>query len=335
MNVYTKKGDSGSTSLLGGTKVAKDDVRVWAYGTVDEANSVLGVIHASLRFDDLKAIVRDIQRKLFLVGAGLASDETGRKKLGSPITEADVGALEKIIDDYTDEFGKVNGFSIPGETTVSALFHVARTVVRRAERHVVTLSAANSDVDPIYTKYLNRLSDALFILAKKEVYAEFVAKVAEKLGAVTNETGSGGSAVRKDILCDELYVRLARAAADEGAKIGVGFSLAVVDTAGVLTYFCRDRSAIQVSVGVAQNKAYTAAVMKAASGGLYDAAQPGGSLYGINTVDPRLVVFGGGFPLFVGAEFVGAIGVSGGSVPEDEQVAKRVLAEFSSFVGGL
>ena len=136
----------------------------------------------------------------------------------------------------------------------------------------------------------------------------------------------------KVILRDELYVRLARAAAEESAKIGIGFSLAVVDPAGVFAYFCRDPKAIQVSVGVAQNKAYTAAVMRAASGSLYDVAQPGGSLYGLNTADPRLVVFGGGFPLFIGADLVGAIGVSGGSVTEDEQVGKRVLAEFSAFV---
>jgi ATP:cob(I)alamin adenosyltransferase len=329
MNVYTKKGDTGVTSLFGGTTVAKDDVRVWAYGTVDEANSVLGVIYASLAFADLKDVVRDIQRKLFIVGAGLASDDAGRQKLDGRVTEDDVVALERVIDGYTDDFGKVTGFSIPGETAVSALFHVARTVVRRAERHVVTL-AGSADVDPIYQKYLNRLSDALFILAKKEVYATFVAKVAEKIGG---GDGSGGGSVSGTVMLgDPLFTRLARAAAEESATVGIAVSLAVVDSAGVLAYFCRDPKAIQVSVGVAQNKAYTAAVMKAESGGLADVAQPGGALYGLTTADPRLVVFGGGFPLFAGGELVGAIGVSGGSAAQDEQVGRRVVAEFSDFV---
>jgi ATP:cob(I)alamin adenosyltransferase len=176
LSIFTKRGDAGKTSLYGGTEVFKDDTRVWCYGTVDEVNSTLGLIYASLEFDDLKSIVRDIQNKLFIVGAELASDDKQREKNNSVITEEDIRDLEKIIDAYTDTFGPINDFSIPGETKVSSLFHLARTIVRRAERHVVSLFR-NEYVSPVLLKYLNRLSDALYILARMEVRLSFEEQV--------------------------------------------------------------------------------------------------------------------------------------------------------------
>jgi ATP:cob(I)alamin adenosyltransferase len=323
LNVFTRRGDAGKTSLYGGTEVFKDDNRVWCYGTIDEADSALAIVYASLQVGDLKSRVRDIQKKLFVVSAELASDDKQREKNSVVISDDDVKGLEKLINDYTDEFGKIIGFSMPGETKISSLFHLARTIVRRAERHVVTLSR-DEYVSPVLLQYFNRLSDALFVMAKMEVYQNFVESVVEKLkGLVTME---GGGTMFTAELCD----RLRNAAGSESARIGAPVSLAIVDEGGNLVYFYRFPGAALVSVEVARNKAYTAVAMKRPSGDLYSDALPGGSLHGINTVDPKIVVFGGGFPLFVNGALVGGIGISGGMVPEDEQIGRRVVAEFEN-----
>jgi ATP:cob(I)alamin adenosyltransferase len=331
LNIFTKRGDAGKTSLYGGKEVFKDDLRVWCYGTVDELNSALAMVHAFLEFDDLKAVVRDIQNKLFVVGAELASDESQRRKNESRINEEDVAYLEGIISGYTEEFGRVTNFSLPGETPVSAMFHFARTIVRRAERHTVSLSR-EEEVSPVLLKYLNRLSDTLFVLAKIEVYKSFIKRVVDKLGELTGRTGVilGGVEPEEAVFCPELCDRLRDAAARESVKIGVPVSLAIADGGGNLCYFYRMPGASLVSLGIAQNKAYTAVAMKQPTGNLYDLALPGGSLHGLNTADPRLVVFGGGFPLFAGGRLTGGVGISGGSVPEDEQIGGRVVAEFEA-----
>jgi ATP:cob(I)alamin adenosyltransferase len=325
LNVFTRRGDAGKTSLYGGAEVFKDDTRVWCYGTLDEANSVLAVIYASLEFGDLKSIVRDIQNKLFVAGAELAADEKQREKMHTVITEADVGELEALISGYTGEFGKITGFTLPGETQVSALFHLARTIVRRAERHTVSLSREDY-VSPVLLKYLNRLSDALYILAKMEVYRQFIKKVITRVKEL-NLTG-GDETIFTPALCD----RLRGAAESEGARIGAAVSLAIADEGGNLVYFYRFPGAALVSVDVARNKAYTAAAMQQPSGDLYREALPGGSLHGLNTADPRIVVFGGGFPLFVNSRLAGGIGVSGGAVSEDEAIGRRVIAEFEAYI---
>jgi ATP:cob(I)alamin adenosyltransferase len=329
LNIFTRRGDAGKTSLYGGAEVFKDDPRVWCYGTIDEANSVLALIYSSLEFDDLKGIVRGIQNKLFVVGAELAGDEKQREKNGAVIVEEDVRDLEKLISGYTDEFGKVTGFSLPGETPVSSLFHLARTVVRRAERHVVGL-ARDEYVSPVLLKYLNRLSDTLYVLAKMEVYRGFIKRVVKRLKELEmgeyDGAGNGGT-----IFTGELCEKLRQTAQAESARIGVPVSLAIADEGGNPVYFYRIPNAVLVSIKVAVNKAYTAAAMKQPSGNLYDQCVPGGSLHGLNTADPRIVVFGGGFPLFINGRLVGGIGISGGTVPEDEQIGRQVVAEFEKF----
>jgi len=166
MNIYTKTGDAGDTSLYGGTRIGKDSLRVWSYGTVDEAVCALGVVAAFLQQEEIKEIVKGIQRKLFVVGAELSSDEKGILKLKERIAEEDIKHLENLIDDFTGRSAQQeakDGFTIPGETVISAFFHTARTTVRRAERFVVALSKEES-VSALLLQYLNRLSDLLYVL---------------------------------------------------------------------------------------------------------------------------------------------------------------------------
>lgn len=169
MKIYTKTGDDGETGLFGGGRVPKDDARVRAYGEVDELNAAIGLA-ASIdpqTFD--AALLETIQRDLFTIGAQLATPDPARlaKALAhsGPIENEEIAALEAAIDRHEATLQPLKAFILPGGTHKAAAFHLARTVCRRAERGVVTL-ARDSDVSPMIGKYLNRLSDLLFVLAR-------------------------------------------------------------------------------------------------------------------------------------------------------------------------
>ena len=163
MKIYTKQGDKGSTSLIGGTKIEKDSIRVEAYGTIDELNSYIGLCVNYLEKDEDKEVLRKIQKKLFDVGAELSTINYERYK--NITKEEDVEELEKLINCYTEIIEKINEFIVPGTSICSANLHIARTVCRRAERRILTLSREDR-INPILLKYVNRLSDLLYILAR-------------------------------------------------------------------------------------------------------------------------------------------------------------------------
>ena len=155
MKIYTKTGDAGTTALFGGKRVSKADLRVDAYGTVDELNSYLGLLFE----EDL---IIQIQDRLFTIGAILAT-EPGNTKVKVPrLSEEDVIVLEKAIDKMEESLEPMKHFILPGGHPTVSFCHIARTVCRRAERIVVALD----NVDPLVIKYLNRLSDYLFVLSR-------------------------------------------------------------------------------------------------------------------------------------------------------------------------
>lgn len=166
-NIYTRTGDKGTTALFGGSRVEKDSLKVEAYGTIDELISNMGVASSFIKDEELKAELADIQKKLFVLGAELASDEKGIKHLKEQIEQKDIDDLEKIIDKYMGKAGAFKGFVTPGKNTQSAMLHVARTVARRAERVIITLSKEGNVREDI-RKYVNRLSDALYAMARFE-----------------------------------------------------------------------------------------------------------------------------------------------------------------------
>ncbi len=168
--IYTKTGDGGTTSLVGGSRVNKDDVRVEAYGTVDELNSHIGLLAEMLRqcqgsyYDELKTV----QRNLFTIQTLLATeDETIYARLPQ-LKDDDVKTLEHQIDAITDRLPKLHSFVIAGGNLAGAQCHVCRTVCRRAERRMVTLSH-EVKLDEVIQRYINRLSDYLFVLARLAV----------------------------------------------------------------------------------------------------------------------------------------------------------------------
>jgi cob(I)alamin adenosyltransferase len=168
VKIYTKTGDAGETGLLGGGRVHKDDPRVAAYGQVDELCAAIGFAMALEPQDFSRDALERIQRDLFTVGAELATLESAtlEKVLpGTPIGDPEIHALETIIDARERALAPLTNFILPGGTLKAAALHVARTVCRRAERAVVSL-ARGAPVSPAIVKYLNRLSDLLFVLAR-------------------------------------------------------------------------------------------------------------------------------------------------------------------------
>jgi len=165
MKIYTRTGDKGDTRLFDGTQVRKDDSRVEAYGNVDELNSFVGAAVSFLDDDELRAILMDIQRDLFAVGAQLADPKQHGKKRKSKLDPARVTALEETIDRFETELTPLRQFILVGGAPAGAMLHVARTVCRRAERRVVALAEA-VEIDPLTIEYLNRLSDFLFVMAR-------------------------------------------------------------------------------------------------------------------------------------------------------------------------
>jgi cob(I)alamin adenosyltransferase len=175
--VYTRKGDDGTTALGGGRRVDKNALRVEAYGTVDECNAFLGAAVAQGLDEALGSELRRIQNELFPLGADLCVAEEDRERVEGPRIEArHVEALENLIDRLTAELGPLENFILPGGSPAAAQLHVARTVCRRAERLVVALSREER-VDPLAIRYLNRLSDALFTMARCENARKGVADV--------------------------------------------------------------------------------------------------------------------------------------------------------------
>jgi cob(I)alamin adenosyltransferase len=166
MKIYTRTGDSGTTGLFGGARVDKDHPRLAAYGTVDEANSFIGVAISVMPTgaETLVRLLEKIQDDMFVVGADLATPLDAKPAVPR-ITSGHVAALEKAIDGLEDDLAPLASFILPGGSPAGALLHVARTVTRRAERDVVALAKSEA-VDTIVIEYLNRLSDLLFVSAR-------------------------------------------------------------------------------------------------------------------------------------------------------------------------
>ena len=165
--IYTRTGDKGTTALFGGSRIDKDDIRVNAYGTVDELISQLGVCYASTRLTELRQDLHTIQKTLFVLGAELASDEKGLARLTQTISPEDIQALEQLIDRNMTQSGPLKEFVIPGKNLASAQLHVARTLARRLERLLIAMDRTLKLRDEL-KRYINRLSDALFSMARIE-----------------------------------------------------------------------------------------------------------------------------------------------------------------------
>lgn len=305
-SVYTKTGDSGETSLYGGTRVSKCSDRVNAYGAVDELNAVLGIAKNSNIERTYKDLLELVQEKLFVIGGELASDENGLKKLTHRIEVKDVAFMESVIDEINRQLPANTQFIKPGESAEAGILHFARTVTRRAEREVIA-SCESYDLNPCIMQYLNRLSDLLFVLSKV---------VSEKAEAIVSTKNYEGALSLNR--AEKIINRCKEASIEKNIPVVI----AIVDKAGHLLHFSRMEDALLGSIDIAVNKAYTSALFKLPTDRLASLSTPDKALYGIQqTNQNRVVIFGGGYPLIIDGKIVGAIGVSGGSVEEDQYIA--------------
>ena len=331
-NIYTKTGDKGTTGLYGGSRVDKDSLNVDVYGTIDEAISSLGVAYALTDSSEIKEYINHIQKRMFQAGAEFASDERGMEMLKDKISEADIKYLEKIVDESTEVNGRMTQFVVPGLNPTSAALHVARTVVRRAERKITTL-AKNAPVREELRKYINRLSDAIYALARLEearAQDQEVAELKDTVRKIVRETlGNEDKGECKMDMSLPTLKKMADYAEEKSREIGVPTCFAAVDAGGNLIYFQRMPDTLLISTKVSQDKAYTAAALKCPTCDLADITKPGEDLWSLtNSADGRIIAFGGGYPIKVDGKIIGAIGVSGGTAEEDMAVATYALEKM-------
>ena len=181
LKIYTKTGDKGKTSLIGGTKVPKSHLRIEAYGTVDELNSCIGLLSDHLNDEHTKIILKEIQDRLFTIGSSLACDPEKEPLLKMPdLKDADISLLEKEIDKMNEVLPVMKNFILPGGHVAVSTAHITRCVCRRAERLCVNMQEHELFVDPLVIKYLNRLSDHLFVVARYIGHQLGIAEIAWK-----------------------------------------------------------------------------------------------------------------------------------------------------------
>lgn len=324
-NLYTKTGDKGQTSLVGGSRVSKASSRVECYGTIDEANSMLGLAYSHTRRTYIRETIRTIQGRLFSLGAELASDEKGAAKLQNLIGEEDMAFLEKVVDTCTETTGKQTHFVIPGVDPASAALHVARTIVRRAERHMVALSE-QEPLRETLCRYVNRLSDALYALGRLQEDLTAEDRLREKVTRLVRENLPQQSEELPPFCLDSLQ-KMADRARKRAEELGVPVVFSAVDKGGNLVLLHRMEGALLGSVEVSTGKAYTANAFRMATHELGSAARPEGALYSIeNSAPGKIVLFGGGFPYLEDGRVVGGIGVSGGTVEQDMEIARYAMS---------
>ncbi|HEY0208160.1 cob(I)yrinic acid a,c-diamide adenosyltransferase [Acerihabitans sp.] len=356
MSIYTKTGDSGTTSLIGGQRIKKYHPRVDAYGTVDELNACLAVATHLVGDAQNRLLLRAIQRQLFWLGAELADDRPDLRAEGVQRLGAEqITQLEQAIDRCMAALPPVTGFVLPGDSPAGSQLHLARTVARRAER----LLARLADETPLRGEvlgYINRLSDCLYALARfEDRRAETDAVVGEVMrryraseapGADGDGTaiperraprgndadGSHGLVSGVPQAADELNFilahRLLRAAMDAAGNLAVAVVMAIVDRHGnpVMTYRMHD--ALLAALDLAPKKAWSAVALKTATHHLGAQVQPGAALYQLEASSGgRIVTFGGGYPLYRAGLLIGGLGISGGTVDQDRHIAQWAISQ--------
>jgi ATP:cob(I)alamin adenosyltransferase len=307
--VYTRSGDGGETRLGNNAKVPKDARRVALYGTLDEADSALGVARAFAPAAVASAI-HELQGDMTRLMSRISLYDL---KGSPPPSAADI---EKRLETVREIVPMPDIFVTPGESRGGAALHLARAVLRRAEREAVTLGREER-LDPEELKTINRLSDYVFALAEWADYEE-------KVGRVTRLVLDTLKPPKVTDMTLDAAERILSAMRKKAVEGGVPMAMAVCDSRGELVLFARQEGVLPVSVGLAQRKAFTAAQLRCSTAELAEATRPGAALWGLQS-DPNLVVFGGGIPLVSGGRVAGAAGVSGGTVDEDVTIAKAAL----------
>ena len=342
MNIYTKNGDKGTTDLVRTKNVSKSDDRIGLVGTIDELTSHIGVVKTLLTDGETIRMLEKIQETLITVMAGVADPYNREYHINDDKTQL----LEEEIDRMEGLFDRPKKFILPGGTRLSAETDVARTVARRAERALASVGV-KFGADTGAKKYMNRLADYLYVLARWED-AKNSGKAEEAAGTEQknreesekrmeeNRNTSVSEAVIQEVMKRmgiqgritlESAKRLIEKIEKEAVRQGKKAVIAVCGPDGNPIAVHVMDGAFLVSFDVAMKKAYHSVALKMSTKELSVLAQPGQTFYGVDKMDGgKIVIFGGGVPLKVGDTIIGGLGVSGGTGEEDHALAEYGLS---------
>lgn len=294
MKVYTKTGDSGETSLFKGEQVSKDHPIIIALGNIDELTSYLGKVKSQMTQQKVWEELNGVQQKLIVLMGIVA----GYESRDNHIDERDIEDLETAIDYYESRSHEFKAFILPGKSPLSADIDIARTVARRAERELTKCE----DVIPLVKKYINRLSDYLFMLAR--YIEENEAPTSRELNL--DSANQIIASVRKEAMKQKLNVVIAIV-----TKAGRPISVQAMDEAFVVSY------------ELAIKKAFTAAALQMGTHELAQLVAQGADFEGLSDMlDEKIITLGGGYPIKINNKVIGAVGVSGGSASQDIELAE-------------
>ncbi|BBV40326.1 MULTISPECIES: two-domain cob(I)yrinic acid a,c-diamide adenosyltransferase PduO [Citrobacter] len=330
MAIYTRTGDAGTTALFTGQRVSKTHPRVEAYGTLDELNAALSLCICAAKNPQHRQLLENIQLQLFWFSAELASESEEPTPEQRYISSEEIAALEAAIDTAMGRVPPLRSFILPGRSEAASRLHFARTLARRAERRLVELSTEIS-VRHVLMRYINRLSDCLYALARAEDHDahqnDIIQKVAERYLAAVQ-----APAIKEPTMSlsfQELH-QLTRAAVTRAEELQVPIVISIVDANGTQMVTWRMPDALLVSSELAPKKAWTAVAMKTATHELTSAVQPGAALYGLEShMQGKVVTFGGGYALWREGLLLGGLGISGGSVEQDMDIAETAIAAIN------
>lgn len=327
MSIYTKTGDKGSTSLFDGKRVKKYALRVDTYGVFDECAAQLSVSEKLAQNKEIKQQLHWLEEKLFHLNAEIATAANYEelKSKSTLIELSDIQMLETWIDDYQAELPPISSFILPGETLVGAELHVARTICRRGERRLIELAEKES-IRSELLKFVNRLSDCLYVFARVEDQEQKREKVVTEI--MSRYSKKMNHLKKQEIFMDFSSVSdVFQSCITCASSLNTAVTLALVDSSGLLVAHYSMPNALLVSRELAFKKAYSAMAMKQSTSQLQSLTQPGADFYQLETVtNGELVTFSGGVPIIdqIG-NYIGAIGVSGGSKEEDQKIAEAGL----------
>lgn len=330
MAIYTRTGDAGTTALFTGQRVSKTHPRVEAYGTLDELNAALSLCVCVAKNPQHRQLLENIQLQLFWFSAELASESEEPTPEQRYISSEEIAALEGAIDIAMGRVPPLRSFILPGRSEAASRLHFARTLARRAERRLVELSTEIS-VRHVLMRYINRLSDCLYALARAEDHDahqnEIIEKVAERYLAAVQPPATKEPTM--SLSFQEIH-QLTRAAVTRAEELQVPVVISIVDANGTQTVAWRMPDALLVSSELAPKKAWTAVAMKTATHELSSAVQPGAALYGLEShMQGKVVTFGGGYALWREGLLLGGLGISGGSVEQDMDIAETAIAAIN------
>lgn len=310
--IYTKSGDNGRSSTFTRTSLAKNSPIFNLLGSLDEFNSNLGLAKVSAT-EDIAKIIEGIQSDVISASAEIA----GGKKFAE---KSAIVSLEKAIDEMSTVIPEFNGFVLPGGNEVSARLDVARTVIRRAERSAVE-AQQRGGITKDFLAWINRLSDFIYALAR---FADI------KIGKQSSDTlRAGGKALCVEGFCD-IAESLCREIRSYAFSKGVKVVVAVCDAGGNTVCVQRQDDAYIASIDIAMNKAYTCASLQMSTKKVGELTTPDASLYGLQyTNNGRIVIFGGGEPLYKDGQLIGGLGVSGGTAEQDTSFAEYGVNYFN------